>query len=253
MRLLPPSTIPGRILAISVRWDGLPVTARVAQQRTAIEPLLRVFEQYQVPATWAFNVPAAVDAFPRSHGDAMGHELAACCATGAATKGQPVILATLRRFRQAGLPVSTLLSACEPAAEDFQRLVRLGINLVAVGSNIRGAAEPIATLRFGLWRLATSCAIPRQGWLSGAWGAVRERRRLDQAVRRNEPFHIMVDGPAVVRSPQAVRTLQRLLRHVDCRRQQCSLNVLTLSEIARQLARPRLATTAESILRVRAA
>ena len=43
---------------------------------------------------------------------------------------------------------------------------------------------------------------------------------------------------------QTVRALERLLRHADRRRQQGLLTVLTLSEIARQLVRPRAAATA---------
>lgn len=253
MRLLPPTTIPGRILAISVKLDHLPAADGTSARRAAIEPLVRAFEEYQVPATWAFDAPAAVDAFPRSHGDAMGHEVAACCGSRDGKQGQPQVVASLRSFSQAGIPISTMLSTADPAAADFESLVRMGINLVAVDSATSGAAQPIATLRFGLWRLATSWGIPSEGWLGGAWGAARGRHRLDRAIRRNEPFHVMIDGGAVLQSPQAARTLGRLLRHVDRRREQGMLNVLTLSEIAQQLARPRASATAESILRSRAA
>ncbi|MCE9556533.1 MAG: hypothetical protein K8T91_24550 [Planctomycetes bacterium] len=183
----------------------------------------------------------------------MGHELAASCSAGDEKQGQAQVVTTLRRFRQAGIPVSTMLSTADLASADFEGLVRMGINLVAVGPAISRTVEPIATLRFGLWRLATSWGIPSEGWLGGAWGAARGRRRLDQAIRRNEPFHVMIDAAAVLQSPQAARTLDRLLRHVDRRREQGMLNVGTLSEIAQQLARPRSSVTAESILRARAA
>ena len=249
MRLLPPTTIPGRILAISVQLDHLQAMDRTTARRSALEPLLRAFEQYQIPATWAFETPSTLDAFPRSHGEAMGHELAAVCAPCDGTERQTQMVATLRSFRQASISISTILSTNDPPTAHFESLVRMGINLVALGAAASGSAEPIATLRFGLWRLATSWGIPSEGWL----GIARGRRRLDRAIRRNEPFHVMVHGEAVLQSPPAARMLDRFLQHVDRRREDGMLEVVTLSGIARQLARPRTSATAESILRARAA
>lgn len=240
MRLLPPSTIPGRIIAISVR------AARDSQSESTI---YRLLERYHVPATWAFDDAAAAKAFLRT-AKAEGHEVAAHHNGEAG----PELLAVLRRFRQTGLGTSTLLSHGEPAGVDFGRLVREGINLVALDGVLPNDCEPVATLRFGLWRLATSYEIPgREGWLRSLWTAGSGRRQVDQAIRRQQLLHVCIDEVAAANHGRATRTLERLLRHVDRRRQQGLLEVATLNDIARQLERPPAAATAQSILRARAA
>ena len=238
MRLLPP-TIPGRVLALSVR---------IAESPNVATRLCRTFETYHVPATWGLSDPATAESLD----NATGNEVAACFPEAAERSHD--LVGTLRRFRQVGAPVSTLLCTTEPDSADYDSLVRQGINLIAVGAASAADAAPVMTLRYGLWRLATSLELPgREGWLRGTWAAARSRRRVDLAIRRNEPLHVTIDGAAVLESAQATRVLERLLRHVDRRRQQGLLSVVTLAEIAQQLGRPRAAATAESILRVRAA
>jgi hypothetical protein len=213
--------------------------------------LAGAFENHRVPATWAFHAAAAAARFGREQSD-VGHELAACCHKAPGRLQE--LLATLRQFRKAGLTVSTLVCDSAPAAADLETLVRHRINLVAVPATMPQDVTPIATLRFGLWQLGTSAVIPAgDGWLRGMWASAGVRRRVDVAIRRQQLLHVMVDAEAVAQNSHAARTLERLLRHADRRRQQGLLHVVTLGEIARQLVRPRAAATAESILRVQAA
>jgi len=229
----------------------------ISIQGTAASPaglarLAGVLSTFRISATWGVATVAAGDIVEAALRGAMGTDLALDCTTSSPPLPGRELVERLQSLRQSGIDVSTLLCGAEPAASALESLARQGVRMIAV-SGAAEVAAPLTTLRFGLWRLATSWRLPCDGWLGGAWGAARGRRLLDLAIRRNAPFHVMIDAAAMEQSSSAMRNLERLLRHVDRRRQQGMLSVVTLSAISRQLARPRGSATAHSILRERAA
>jgi len=241
---LPPPAIPGRIFAISIQGS--------AAQPSAIVRLADIVNSHRIAATWGVATATDADVVQSATRRAAAHEIALDCSANAEAGQQHPVVADLQNLRRSGLEIASLLCPVLPTTADLESLARLGIQMVVVTDKSQ-VSTPVTTLRFGLWQLATSWRLPCDGWLGDAWGAARGRRLLDLAIRRNAPFHLMIDAAAMEASSSSLKGLQRLLKHVEKRRQQGALSVVTLADIAEQLTPRRASATARSILHERAA
>ena len=113
----------------------------------------------------------------------------------------------------------------------------------------RAAVRAPLPLRFGLWSFATHAVLPgRRTWLASR---VRPLIRLvDAAAARHEVCHFSLPLLALTGGGRSGLTaIEKLLRHVARRREQGTLDVLTLSATAQRLTGTRQAIPARSILR----
>jgi hypothetical protein len=241
---LPPPAIPGRIFALSIQG--------AAASASGIVRLAGVLDAHRIAACWGVATAADADVVQAAVRKGSTHELALDCSAKSHADPRRTLAANLRNLRSSGFEIASVICLDRPATGDLESLSRLGVRIVVMAGE--SADSTLATtLRFGLWRLATSWRLPGDGWLGDAWGAARGKRMLDAAIRRNAPFHVMLDAAAMEASTSAVRGLERLLKHVDKRRQQGALSVVTLAGIAQRLTPRRTSATAHSILRERAA
>jgi hypothetical protein len=250
MRLLPPSTIPQRVVCLSVAVPDKKAAGTAVWKR-AIQRYVGLFDEFGIPATWGITDLASTNADQFA---AASHELALC---GDATwiqaeHGRKVMRSHLQRQLSAAtsnrLDIRTLIMRDTMVSTDFEVLVRAGISMVASDQSAAGgrrANHPIQTLRFGLWEMQASLLVPeRAGMISG----FSMRRRIDRIISAGGVCHVALTVSADADRP-TLRTLEGLLRHVARRRDDADLEVLSFSQIAAQLPSRRSSQSAHSILR----
>ncbi|MCE9546934.1 MAG: hypothetical protein K8T25_15780 [Planctomycetia bacterium] len=259
MRLLPPATIPGPALVVSVDLSqALASESRRGSAENVATRLCKLFDGYNVPVTWGLECSPAAAELAESLTHSQNHGIALRYDAKAAVAGSPEALPRLltlsRELRTHGQVVTSVLVRGELSHVDLSGLARRGINLVVNSGAAEAPSGPLVrTLRFGVWRLGVSCHVPNQGgWLRNSLGGMNARRGIDRAIAGGTLFHLGVDAAGFAAGRDALGSLERILRHADRRRQEGSLRLLTLAEMADQLA-VAPSSSACSILRARAA
>ena len=256
------------VFAISIDLELDPDRRGLDQTRSLEDVagrLISLLTKYQIPATWAVADPAVSAATDRLVSAGAGHEIAVLGdqswvgREAGRSRFSRELTRRVSRGRSAGLTISTLVLRNVVLDDHLDLVVKEGISAVrsdyagSTGSGLlrrRAVAEP-RSLRFGLWDLPAATRLPGESrWLPSGGGARSARRGIDRAIATRAVYQLMIDGLLLaVRSPSALRLLERVLRHVDQRRQQGTLTVATLAGTAALLAGNRQGTPSHSILR----
>jgi len=256
------------ILAISIDLE-LDAERRGLDQQQALETiterLLALLAKFQLKATWAVADPAVSAATDRLTSSAGEHEIAILAdhtwAGRAAGRSRFAreIARRVTRARAVGLDVSTLVLRDGTLDDQLDLAVKHGIRALRASYDTmrdsawfaaRAVAQPWSP-RFGLWEMPPSLRLPGvSNWRPGGGGTRAAKRGIDQAAAARSVYHLMIDGLLLATAGKsAERVLEKVLRHADRRRQQGTLQVMTLASTAQCLTGDRHGTPARSILR----
>jgi hypothetical protein len=255
------------VLAISIDVELNPQRRGLNQQRSLEEITRRLIDllgKHQMPATWAVADPAISAATDRLVSAGAGHEIAILGdrtwvgREAGRSRFHRELARRITRGRAAGLPISTLALRNVELDDHLDLLVKQGITVVRPASEVcarsgwfsRRARQPQA-LRFGLWEAPGSLRLPGPtrsiAGLCGSWSA---RRGIKGAVDGPGVYHLVIDGLLLAkRGSSGLRMLDKILRYAGKWRRRETLDVATLSGLAKGLSGRRHAAPAKSILR----
>jgi hypothetical protein len=124
---------------------------------------------------------------------------------------------------------------------------------------VRGPSSPAngsdnqspQSLNSGLWLMPSSLVLPgERRWWPGGGRVHKAKRRLDQAVVRREPVHLLINGLALAeRGRFALSGIEQTVRRASRLRAQGRLDIATLAEVAERLSNSRPVAPSRSILR----
>jgi hypothetical protein len=257
------------MMAISVDMD-VPVGIAGVRGRGTAESVFDWLRGRQLPATYAFADPCGTRLADAVLASATAGEIALLAdASWAGPNASRARLATelarhTRRALASGYALTTLALRDAAAAPHVDLLAKHGISVVRQRAparrlgllgwlaNWRGVArrrqgaDP-RPIRFGLWSLGPNLVLPGAGY-------GRACRAIDRAAIGHGLVHLVIDGPllATVRGP-AWRTFERIVAHAARRRDEGSLAVVTLADVAGRLGHRSAVGPARSILRPQAA
>lgn len=233
----------------------------LARQRaldTLTRQLVSLLDQHGLPATFAVADPALSAATETITASRGGHELAVLGDSTWAGPGagrERFARELTRRFgaaRAAGLNISTLALRHLEMAEHFDLLPKQAITVLRTDpvSPRRAQCVPPQVIRFGVWQAAATLRLPQpRGWWFGS-EAGPAFKLLKRAAQRGEIVHLLIDVAQLIeRETPSLAMLERVLGAAARQRDQEQLEVLTLQNMASQLARPRDAGNQQSILR----
>jgi hypothetical protein len=226
--------------------------------------LLDLLDELGLPATWF--VPESMISIlgPRILGTSTQHEIGLC--TEANTNNQQPGRGTFARNLQrqltlahaSDIEISSVAIPRGGIVAHVDLLAKHGIAAVRCASSTRSAGakrtgwQHVEPLRFGVWNLPVTIHVERgalwerllQGWSVS--------RRLERVADEQEYCHISFDIGSVAQGAPR-RRLRRLLRAAS--RTFCStqstrqVQALTMAELAKRLAVPAVARSAQSILK----
>ncbi len=255
------------ILAISIDAE-LDVERRGLDQQGSLErvtaELADLLAKYRAPATWAVADPAVSAATDRLTQTSVAHEIAILGdrswvgREAGRSRFARELTRRVTRGRTAGIALSTLLLRDTELDDHLDLVIKQGLSAVVQAGPAAErswfSSRPAALLlplRFGLWSFPTHATLPGRRVLLRLRGtASRIRRTIDRAVANREVCHLSINGLAIaVQGPSALRTIERVLRHADKRRQQGQLCLSTLATASARLTGGRQSAPARSILR----
>ncbi|MDH3716710.1 MAG: hypothetical protein OES79_01190 [Planctomycetota bacterium] len=253
MRLLPPSNVPQCVICFSISLPSRDAINAATRNRV-IERYLQLFGEFQIPVSWGLGDLTAHDTVHHLRASDLPHEIALWSDadwTSPTTSSENVrrhLQRQLSTAQTAGLDIATLMLRGGMRFDRWDALVRGGISMVVsdrVASADRRVKHPIKTLRFGLWEMQASLVLSDEG---GRRSGFVMRRQIDRAMSGGGLCHVVLDD-VLNADRQSLRTLESLLQHVACRRNDGLLQVQTISQIAVQLPSRRSSRCAQSILR----
>lgn len=236
-------------MTISIDVDVDATRLGLAEQRALGDVtgvLLDLTDKYQLPATWAVIDPAVSAATARVLAPQVGHEIAilgdstwAGCEAPRSRFGRE-LARRVNRARDAGLRVTTLALSSAQLEEHCDLAIKYGISAVRhARSAVAKSPNPMQprTLQFGLWSFPVSSCLPCDSrWFRGGGGAGKARAIIDQAILDSGLAQLVIDAPRLAaRGHSAARVLDRVLKHVDRRRDQGMLDVEPIGLVARRL------------------
>lgn len=265
------------ILIVSVDLDSR-ATRGSLETRLSHEAIIKsiapVFARHQISGTWAFSDPAASPALGRLTSVVPKQEVALLAAAAwlgtSESRGQLArgLAERLGALRDAGHESTTLAVTDGALGDEWDMATKQGITALCqlqplereTGTPVRarhgqlarsrGCAQPRA-VRFGLWDFPAAMNFPlKSSFFSLAAASLRARQAIDRAIEEQAIYHIVIDGLEYCAGGSGVqRAFERVLQHVDRRRQQGLLQAASVREAAAYLSRPRQATPSHSILR----
>jgi hypothetical protein len=213
--------------------------------------------------TWVASDPVNLQAVGWAIEANCGHEVALLA--GADWSGQAngrsrfatEFLRRKQRAERAGISLTTLAVGGENPREHFELLVRQGITAIRAdrsaepnGRRHRAPSPGIGTLRYGLWQLSADVRLSGGGWLSECIAARRICRTIDRRIAAGIAGHLAIDAPALAaRSNGKLSALKTVLRHIERRQREGTLQVGTIAATVARLAPARTSRSAQSILR----
>ena len=214
-----------------------------------------------IAATWFAAEPATSTALHQALDANCGHEAAIAMVgnwSGHENGRSRFATEFLRRKRaaeRANIAVTALTTSEGTPPESFELLVRHGISAIrTVGSktarrNTRSEFPGTTRLRFGLWQIDEVSQVASGGFLNGHFAARRICRTVDAAIADRSILHLAINSSRI--AGQRRTTLDgfsKILKHIANRRND-GLHAGSLAEIIAQLAAPKLAQRAQSVLR----
>ena len=265
------------LLIISIDLDSRALRGSLETRlshEAVIKAIAPVFARHQVSATWAFGDPSASSALGRLLSVVPSQEVALLAEShwlgGTTTRGDLArgLSQRLNDLHALGQRSTTLAFVEGELGKDWDLAVKYGITALChlssgeseTSSPVRGRQSPASrqrayaqprAVRFGLWDFPAAMNFPvKSGFFALAAASLRARQGIDRAIAEQGVFHLVIDGLEYCAGGSGVqRVLERVLQHVDRRRQQGVLQSVSIGEAATQLSRPRQSTPAHSILR----
>jgi hypothetical protein len=248
------------VLTISIDWSadsaGLDIAARQALDRLGDE-LATLFDAFELPTTLAISDPAATSRIERLSASPMQHEIALL--GDASWMGRDVppsrfareLARRIEDGRAAGHTVSTLV-VNSPALDHAGLAARHGITAVRhqrTGKSTVGRGLRSRALQFGLWSFPVTMTLPGGSRIwPGAGGGRSARAAIDQTIAQAGLGQLVIEAPRMAAKWSSLRVLEGVLRHVDRRRDQGLLEVLTIGAMAARLSSQRQGQPSRSIL-----
>ena len=185
---------------------ALPATLLVsidASSLPAAKNLALLLEKRKIPATWRLARPAAAGETPWMLGIRVRHEIALLLEDNWAGPSASRSAFTrelawrLNSAKASGIEVSTIAARNELASHRLEIVARQQAQVVCDDSAATGRPVRLAPLRFGLSRAPVSVSLPRQRALFAASALRLCRKVIDQAVKRQQIAHVLIDSAVV--------------------------------------------------------
>jgi hypothetical protein len=268
-------------LVVSVDLPTVRPEASVESVQLAVEPLVELFTEVQVSATWGISCPAVwnqaeplLNASTPQELAILGDESWAATFAGRERfcRGLALHQAAAAKIGYRPTTFTFNRGSIEPYVDLAQKrgitATRSPLETAAPSAGVLGLVSRLAVrtrnpsvayrpeaIRFGLWDLRPSVSWP------GATQAQRPRlpmavlrRGLDEAIELRGVFHLVLDAQTLaIAGARAIRGLERFFAYAVRRREQTRLAILTMQETAVRLSSPRACGAARSILHSRAA
>lgn len=248
------------VLTISIDWSaddaGLDIDAQQAFGRLGDE-LAAFFDAFKLPVTLAVAEPAKMSRIEGLSSSRMKHEIAILGDANWMGREVPPsrfareLARRIEGGRTAGHSVSTLVVKA-PALDHAGLAARHGITAVrhlridkyTVGRGLRSRA-----LQFGLWSFPVTMTLPGGSRLWPGGGGGRSARALiDHTIAQAGLAQMVIEAPRLAERLSSLRVLERVLRHVNRRRDQGLLDVLSIGAMAARLSSQRQGQPSRSIL-----
>ena len=225
--------------------------------------LINLFSSHGLTATWSVADPAVSAATDGILHSSPKNEIAILADdnwAGALVPRSRFSRELTRRVesaRQHGLSISTLALRAMPKVEHLDVLAghRLTLLRPAIPPVLpKRSAQALISIRYGLWQCHATCAFPsgRRWW--GANGLKKCRSAIERGSQDNQLIHIAIDAGALIEAGSSgERHLAQLLSEVANRRENQSLQVMTLNELTQLRIQSHQSSPAHSILRPAAA
>jgi len=230
------------------------------QLRQTCQPLstrlLELFQDWRIPATWAFDQPATDPFVKRIQSGGSKHEIALLCQPewAAVNAGRTIFAQQLKiriaAAKQADMQISTLALQSANLTENLDLLVKHHVSVIRgrLDRPYRHESQlQPESVRFGVWHAPVSRILPsRHNWplaqSSWLW-----KKRIQSTCQRSGYLHLGVDLDTLQR--RTLPTIDRILQVAARMRAEGSLRICTLQQLSAQLIRKRTQPAARSILR----
>lgn len=248
------------VLTISIDWSaddaGLDLVAQRAMDRLG-DNLAALFGALNLPATLAVADPTALSSVQSLSSSPMQHEIAIL--GDASWMGREVPPSRFARElarrteggRAAGHSVSTLVTKSH-ALDHAGLAARHGITAVRhmrTDKSTAGRGLRSRSLQFGLWSFPVTMTLPGGSrWWPGGGGGRSARAAIDQTIAQGGLAQLVIEAPRMAERSASFRVLDRVLQHVERRRDQGLLEVLTIGAMAARLSTQRQGQPSRSIL-----
>jgi len=258
--------LPSAVFCISVDLELDPLRSGRDQPKSldaTTRRLLKLLDEYRLPATWAVADPAVSAATEVLLSSETGHEIAILGEqtwvgneSGRMRFGRE-LARRVAHGRAAGLNISTLALRGTELIDHLDLLVKQDISVLRGEfreMTTRWFSKPVcqapAALRFGLWGIPASLRLPGTSrWKLGGGGRRRGRNGIDEAIANRGVYHIQIDALEFTeRGHMAEHVLESILRHATLRQREGALEIVTLAGVSRKLGGERTSTPARSIL-----
>ena len=248
------------VLTISIDWSADAADLDLVAQRAMDQldgRLAVLLDTLKLPATLAVADPAVTSRIEHLSSSSMQHEIAIL--GDASWLGREIppshfareLARRIEGGSAAGHAVSTLV-VNSPALDHAGLAARHGITAVRHvrtdnSSSNRGLRS--RALQFGLWSFPVTIRLPGGSrWWPGGGGARSARARIDQTIDQAGLAQLVIDAPRMAAKSASFRVLERVLRHVERRRNSGLLEVLTIRAMAARLSSQRQGQPSRSIL-----
>jgi hypothetical protein len=208
-----------------------------------------------MPATWIFADPRqhALASRIARHGGGQELGIFGGSIIGSSapprTEAKHGLLGRLLDCHRVGLNITTVTENTAWQRHDVDLLAKRGITMIRCPMSSRN--QRVQSVRFGLWRLPTSAALQGGSWIPYFAQLQMMKKSIEQKIREIGVCHIRIDAPSIACSDIAsgLRTVDRLLSHLDQLRAAHSVTIENLQAAAVRLQPKRTITAARSILR----
>ena len=220
--------------------------------------LVKLFNKYNVPSTWAVNDPGREFQTSMLSGESEGHEVAL---DGRSIWPDPKISRasfagelqkSIHRANQCELDIRSVIGV-DVANENTDLLVKHDIaalkgRKVHTGRSVDWTAPQ--QIRFGVWNISESARFPfAKSWIRDS-GSSRYIRMIRQASAQRKTFHLVVDMERVAESESTyLHALEGILDGAARYERMGQITSTTLSGSVKHLSRRPTVQSARSVLR----
>lgn len=233
-------------------------TNHSSEIRRVASRLVKLFNKYNVPSTWAANDPGRDFQTAMLSSESDGHEVALdgrsiwpdANISRANFAGE--LQRSIDRAHQSDLEIRSVMGV-DVASENTDLLVKHDISAlkgrkVHAGRSVDWTAPQ--QIRFGVWDISESARFPfSKSWMRD-FGPSRYKRMVRQASARQMTFHLVVDMERVLESESShLHALEGTLDVAARYERMSQIRLTTLSGSVKHLSRRPTKQSARSVLR----
>jgi hypothetical protein len=215
-------------------------------------------DRRKLPITWAARNLASTSLLRAVSSSQVSHEVAlltdSALIKGETTRSellaqvaQPLQLAAARDVNISTLAIA---EACQPQHIDL--LTKYGVTVIRTPHVFSShTTTGIRAICYGLWQVPVSATLHGGGWVANLSQWRFARKTIERAILRGGWCHLRIDVARLAAGDTAcgLRTVDRLLGHLQQLQSAGHIQVETLRDTAARLAPKRSAAAAQSILR----